>query len=73
MKIEIIVYKESGKFYTSNVVEAEKDIPMYEDEFIEFVKNNVPARIGEGYVVVRDYEDNKSFHQALYPYKRLFA
>lgn len=72
MKIEIIVYKESGKFYTSNVVEAEKDIPMYEDEFIEFVKNNVPARIGEGYVVVRDYEDNKSFHQALYPYKRLF-
>ena len=73
MKIEIIVFKESGKFYTSEVVEADRNIPMYKDEFIEFVKNNIPARIGEGYIVVRDYEDNQTVHQALYPYKRLFA
>ena len=73
MKIEIIVYKESGKFYTKEIVEAKEDIPMYNDEFIEFIKNNIPAKIGEGYIVVRDYGDNPSFHQALYTYKELFA
>lgn len=48
MKIEIIVYEESGKFYTNEIVEAKENIPMYNDDFIEFIKNNIPAKIGEG-------------------------
>lgn len=68
MKIRITVYKDSGKYYTDGIAESEKDIWMWEDKFMEFVKNNLPARIGEGFVVVEDVLDDQSFHQALYRY-----
>lgn len=71
MKIKIVVYKATGKYYTEGIVESGNDIPLFKDEFKEFVKNNLPAKIGGGYVTVEDMEDNQSFHQALYLYNEL--
>jgi len=38
MKIKITVYKESGKYYTDEIVENVKDIPMFKDVFKKFIK-----------------------------------
>jgi hypothetical protein len=73
MEIEIIVFKNSGKYYTSDTVKSELDIWLFKDEFRQFVKDNLPAKIGEGFVTVRDTRDNQSFHIALYRYDELFG
>lgn len=77
MKIEIIVFKGSGKYYTSETVENEEDILMFRPEFKEFIRNNIPAKISDGYLVVKDMEDvdynNQSFHYALYKYDDIFG
>lgn len=52
MKIQITVYKSTGKYYASEIVEHEKDIPMWEDEYIKLVRKNLPATLSDGYVVV---------------------
>lgn len=72
VKIKIAIYKQSGKFYTDDVVESKKDIPMWEEGFKEFIRNNLPVNIGEGYIIVEDAEDNTSFHNALYRFEDLF-
>ena len=77
MKIEIIVFKGSGKYYTSDVAENEEDILMFKPEFKEFIRNNIPARVSDGYIVVKDLEDvdynKQSFHYALYHYNDIFG
>ena len=77
MKIEIIVFKGSGKYYTSDVVENEEDILMFRPEFKEFIRSNIPAKISDGYIVIKDPEDvdydNQSFHYALYKYNEIFG
>lgn len=70
MKIEIIVFKDNGKFYADGIAECEADIPLWEDEFRRFVAANLPALLNEGFVIVRDSPDAdrsvQSFHIALY-------
>jgi hypothetical protein len=72
MKIEIMVFKPSGKYYTDEVVENEKDIYLFEDEFKKFVYMNLPAKMDSAYIVVRDVnEGDQSFHIAHYNYDDL--
>ena len=71
MKIKITVYKASGKYYTDETVESDVDIPMFKDDFKKFIRENIPARIGEGYITVEDVCDDQSFHQVLYLYNEL--
>ncbi len=71
-KIEIMVFKDTGKYYTSAVVESETAFHLWDDAFAEFVRNNLPAKIGDGYVVVKDVEPGEGFHCRLYRYHELF-
>lgn len=73
MEIEITVFKNSGKYYTNDIVKSDTDIWLFKDEFKQFVKDNLPAKISEGFVTVRDTKDNQSFHIALYRYEELFG
>lgn len=66
MKIKITMYKSSGKYYTEEIVENDKDILLFEKEFKEFVKKNLPATLENGYVTVEDVDLNQSFHECLY-------
>lgn len=68
------MFKESGKYYTSEDIECDHDIYAFKKEFIDFIKKNIPAHIGEGYIVVEDVGnyDTQSFHTALYRYEELF-
>lgn len=70
MKIEITVYKKNGKWYATEIVEVDKDIPMYKDEFKQFVKENVPANIREGFISTKDL--GNGFHNALWRYEEIF-
>lgn len=70
MKIEITVYKESGKWYTSDIVESATDIPLWKDEFKQFIKDNNPADIGKGFIATRNVEDG--FHSFLWRYEDLY-
>lgn len=70
MRIEIIVYKSSGKWYTSEIIESDIEIPMYEDEFKQFIKDNNPADIREGFIVTKDLGDG--FHDALWRYNEIY-
>lgn len=74
MKVEIIVYKASGKWYTSDVVEVENDIPYWSDEFKEFIRNHNPANIGEGFIVTNDVDSGEytGFHNALWLYSEIY-
>lgn len=71
MKIKITVYKDTGKFYTSEEVEHSEDIPSWEDEFKDFIIKNLPAKYTDGYVVVEDIGDNETFHNSLYKMNEL--
>jgi|GEM_PF-3226398 len=74
MELQIEVYKDTGKYYSSHIVRCDCDIPFFDDRFVQFVKNNLPADIGEGYIVVTDTpraEDSQSFHRRLYKYSEL--
>lgn len=70
MKIEITVYKNSGEWYTSEVVESAIDIPIWKDEFKQFIKDNNPANIGEGFISTRTIGDG--FHEALWRYNEIY-
>ena len=71
MKLEITVYKPTGKFYSSCEVES-PDIPYFKDEFVEFVRENLPAKYAGGYVVIRDLEDGYGFHNCLIKMEDLY-
>lgn len=69
LHISIDVYKASGKWYTSGEAANPTDIPIWdEDTFREFLCSNLPARIGEGYIVVKDFPDGDGFHNHVYQY-----
>lgn len=77
MNIKISVYKASGKWYASEIVPIEKDKHIFTEEFQRFIRDNVPANIGEGFIVVDDVDDDEDsssdFHNVLYRYGELFT
>ncbi len=73
MELELIVFKESGKYYTSQVVKSDEDIFLFKNEFEQFISDNLPARIENGFVCVMDGEENDTFHIALFRINELPA
>ena len=73
MELELIVFKESGKYYTSQVVKSDEDIFLFKDEFKQFISDNLPARVENGFVCVMDGEENDTFHIALFRISELPA
>ncbi len=72
LKVKIMVFKNTGKFYTGGIATNEVDIPLWKDEFKEFIKNNIPVRcMTDGYIVVEDIDDGEGFHVALYKSEEL--
>jgi hypothetical protein len=45
---------------------------MFKEEFMQFIRDNVPVKIGEGFIVIKDTKDNQSFHVALYRFNEIF-
>ena len=73
MEIEIIVFKNSGKYYTSEIVHTEKDIPIWTEEFKQFIKDHNPANIGEGYIITKDADRFVTgFHVRLWTYNEIY-
>lgn len=72
MELKITIYKESGKYYTDEIINHEKDLQPWSEEYREFLRNNLPATCSEGYIVVEDASEEQSFHNALYRYEDLF-
>lgn len=73
MKIEITVFKNSGKYYTSEIAKSDNDIPIYDDNFKKFIRDNIPANLGSGFIMTNDVENNQSFHIALWRYDEVFC
>ena len=73
MELELVVFKESGKYYASQVVKSNEDIFLFEDEFKQFISDNLPARIENGFVCVMDGEENDTFHIELFRINELPA
>lgn len=73
MEIEIFVFKNSGKYYTSEIVHTEQDIPIWSEEFKQFIKTHNPANIGEGYIMTKDTDRyGTGFHIALWTYNEIY-
>lgn len=72
MELKITIYKESGKYYTDEVIKHKKDLQPWSEEYREFLKSNLPATCNDGYIVVEDASEEQSFHNALYKYEDLF-
>lgn len=70
MEVTIDVYKDTGKWYTGETVEG-PDINLWEHAFEQFVWDHLPARIGDGYVVVKDTGKGSGFHNCILLYKNL--
>lgn len=74
MKFRVTVFKDTGKFYAEDIVECET-VPVYREEFKKVLKKNLPADIGEGFVVINDegFEEhnNNLLYNALYRYYEL--
>lgn len=75
MKLTIDVYKDSGKWYTGHTVTHTENIDIWDERFKEFIRDNLPAKIGEGFVVVKDVDrvPHDGFHNCLLRYSELFA
>lgn len=65
MHIRIDVYKPTGKWYTGHDVTA-PEIPLYKPEFNKFIRDNLPAQYGGGFVVVTDRDGSFGFHNHLF-------
>ena len=73
MEIEIIVFKDSGKYYTSEIVCTERDISIWTEEFKQFIKDHNPANIKEGFILTKDTDRfNTGFHIALWTYNEIY-
>lgn len=66
LKLDIRVFKGTGKFYASSEIEQEEDIPIFDDRFKRLIKENLPATLTDGTVVVTDKADGDGFHTILY-------
>ena len=72
MRVTIDVYKDNGKWYTGDTAYSDVDIPLWDEKFKQFVWDNLPAKIGSGFVVVKDIDSTgPGFHYALYRYEEL--
>lgn len=70
--IRISVFKPSGKWYTSTEIEVNEEYPVWSDDFKELIKNNLPARIEDGYVVTTNMtESSYVFAEQLYLMNKL--
>lgn len=67
IKLKINSYKSSGKWYGEQIIELEKDIPIWDDKFKKMLTNNISCACYDGFIVVDDMEDNQTFHKVLYP------
>lgn len=73
MSLVITVYKESGKWYTSWVVDSDTNYDLWDERFTAFIRDHLPANIGEGFVVVEDTPNSDvGFHRRLFRYSDLF-
>lgn len=74
MKLTIDVYKNSGKWYTGDTVSSTEEYDIWDEKFKCFIRDHLPAKIGEGFVVVKDVDLTKypGFHCVLYRYSDLF-
>jgi len=66
MNIKITIYKSSGKYYTSQVCYEDKNINLFDDEWINWLNDHLPAHLEEGYAVTEDWDSYEGFHNALY-------
>lgn len=69
MRLEITIYKDTGKWYTDCIAEHQEDIPLWKDDFLIFIAENMPTSSVDGYVVVRDMPDGcneQSSHNVLF-------
>lgn len=67
MKINITMFKSSGKFYADQTAESKESFKMYEDDFLKFIYDNLPASLSNGYVVVSNADpDSQEFFEGLY-------
>lgn len=71
MILEITIYKDTGKYYASTIVDI-ADMDMCDSGYAEHIRNHVPGRYSGGYVTVRDAAPGQSFHNALYTWGQLF-
>lgn len=65
MRLIVDVYKNTGKWYTTIIINTDDEILMYEKGYDDFLKQNIKVPEG-GYAVIRDDNDNRTFHQHLY-------
>lgn len=70
MSITIDVYKSSGKWYTGETVEG-PDLDIWDPEFDQFIWDHLPARVSDGYIVVKDTGAGSGFHNCLLRYEDL--
>lgn len=52
MNLTITVYKDTGKFYTSETVNVPADTQMWHENFRQLIRDNLPAVYSGGFVTV---------------------
>ena len=74
-KIQIIVFRASGKYYTStNWLEVPSNIMFFHDEFEEFVRNNCGVSYESSFnynLVVVDNDENDGFYTTMFKAKEM--
>ncbi|MFR1685797.1 hypothetical protein B5E87_09630 [Massilimicrobiota sp. An142] len=70
MRLIVDIYKDTGKWYTTLIINNETEIRMYDKDYDDFLKSSFKIPEG-GYAVVRDSEENETFHQRLYTSEKL--
>jgi len=71
MKILLTVYKDTGKYYTSESVETDIDPIKQHEAFLELIKEKCPARLTNGVMTVMNQDEDGTFVNRMYPLNQL--
>lgn len=71
MKLLLSVYKDTGKYYTSNVIETDIDVIKQDAEYMQLIRDNCPAKLTDGYMIVKNEDDDGQFVDRLYMLNQL--
>lgn len=71
LHITIDIYKETGKWYTQEVVAHPIDLKLWTEEFRQFIRSHITGQYSGGYVVIHDLPDGEGFHNALIKFDEL--
>ena len=66
LDITVTAYKDTGKYYTSCIIQQEENIQLYDISKLKNLLNGRIPFLKNGYIVIHDNKNGEGFHDHLF-------